>query len=563
MKQDSPYPSLIAGILISILIISTFVLIIGPYIPKAKAQPALTTIPFASGDVAPNIAYDSSTNRAWATYYGGQGLFRWDRSNGTTKIFTIPPSMEEGTIQPSGLALDSSGNIWLCTTRAIYKFIPQDGVFTKIVQASTGGCRMIYDGTYIWSSYNDGVKRITSSTSSVTDVQVSNNCFCHSLTPFNSGLLVIDRGHNRLYEVSSSLVVLQRMSGLTNPYGIQCSGSTCYMGEFEVIIPPRNNNTWTGGYVKQISTSTWTYIVRNLTSISHPTDVVIYSGFAGVLDQGTKTVRVYSLATWSLVTNIPLSFTPLYGHVDSSGNVYVGYYGSSGFIVISNPFVSEPEPEPEPAPQPPGQPPAQRPGEGDQREPININLFGDYIAKRGQDLNITASFSKNVTGHVYLYGGEDYIGREFLGYASIKGASIVISIKPDWVGSKNVFAKYSGDPNYKGNVSAYIKLESVIPRKGIGTIESSISISASIISVQIRNMDKHYIQNATVLSQVKNDRGEVVYLAWVRDLQIKADGSGTLGFGFANEVPRGVVEVFVWKSLEESIPLAEKVVIRN
>lgn len=524
-------------------------------IPQVKAQPSVTNIPFTSGNIAPYIAYDNTNQRAWATKYasGGSdttgGLFRWDRANGTLKQFIIPASMEDGSvIQATGIALDGSGNPWVVTTRKLYKFSPQDGIFT-VIQNVAFGYEMVFDGTYIWIGYNDGVLRVNPSTQAVDTVVISNNKAFAFLTPFNSGVLVVEVQTKKVYEVSSSLAVSQRLTELNNPYGIGCSGTTCYLAE-QVL-----------GRILEIDTSTWVTTIRNLESGSRPSDVVIYSTYAIVLNLGTKTVRVFNIPAWTSFTNVSLSYTPLYGNVDALGRVYVGFYGSSGIIIVENLF-ENPNPQPEPKPQPPGA--SGGVGEGDQRKNIGLKLSGDFLAKKGQSLNITTTLTKVVSGFVYLYAGENYIGRELLASIAMDNSSQkTIQIKPNWVGSKSVFAKYSGDSNYKGNVSSYIKLESVLPVSGIRTIRTNVIAGNSEIVVSLHNNDKYYIQNTTTIIQIKNFRGEVIFFAWLRDLQVQPDSSQSFNFP-RGEILQGIIEVYVWKSLEGGV-LAEvsKTTTRN
>ena len=57
------------------------------------------------------------------------------------------------------------------------------------------------------------------------------------------------------------------------------------------------------------------------------------------------------------------------------------------------------------------------------RNPVSLQLSGDFLARRGESLNITVSLSKNVTGQVYLYAGGNYLGMEMLTFSSVNGIS--------------------------------------------------------------------------------------------------------------------------------------------
>ena len=59
---------------------------------------------------------------------------------------------------------------------------------------------------------------------------------------------------------------------------------------------------------------------------------------------------------------------------------------------------------------------------------------------------------------------------------------------------------------------------------------------------------------------MKDSNGVILYLAFL-DVSIEKGVMSRIGFG--GDIPRGIVEVYIWKSLKEAIPLAEKAVIHN
>lgn len=201
----------------------------------------------------------------------------------------------------------------------------------------------------------------------------------------------------------------------------------------------------------------------------------------------------------------------------------------------------------------------------DKRKPIGeIKLSGDFLVKKGQLLNIRISLRNAVNGSVHLYSGENYLGRELIAFVNMSNSrQKTISFRPDWIGSKHVFALFSGDKMYKGNVSKYITLEVAVPKNGIGAVKSLAEVDRQnqTIRVKIESMDKYYVQNATVFIQMKNIRGEIVYLAWIKDIQIGQSSSQTFSFA-VGEIPRGIIELHVWRSLEGAA-LAEVTTIHS
>ncbi|HEY4673146.1 MAG TPA: hypothetical protein VIH03_03180, partial [Nitrososphaerales archaeon] len=125
---------------------------------------------------------------------------------------------------------------------------------------------------------------------------------------------------------------------------------------------------------------------------------------------------------------------------------------------------------------------------------------------------------------------------------------------------KSVFTKFQGDTVYKGNLSKYLDLTSVIPLSGTATIAQNATVQTNSIALSLKNQDKYYTQNITIIVQVKSHDKEVIYLKMVN---LTLDPLGSTKFLFDEQLPEGIVEFFVWKTSHETIPLATALTVSH
>ena len=528
-------------------------------IQNAEAPaPSLSTCPVPETATTVGGKWDGSF--MWLASYKYGALYKINMTNcAYTQYYYLGVNDTSFSVRFRGMDMDANGNFWIVRlSGGLVFFDKSTSTFQDVISTNwqAQNVKVISGKAYVAADLGAGADKlyIVDVASKTVESQISltggSATVYDGYVKVGDNIWLTDNENGRLirYSTVNSTIKNFVYSQVSQPLGIDYSAPYLYMGDEtqQKIIAIHSN---TGDFVKTYNINGQPYMIKAVSFLDQ--DFVAYSTWSGT----TKGVGVLNLTITAHTTSV------YYCDYDPTANkVYCAYHGSPAGALQGSDFLPVPQP-----PQQPGQPPAQKPGEGDQRQPIGaINLSGDFVAKRRESLNITVSLSKTVDGHVNLYSGENYIGREFLGSVRMDNSTTkTISFEPDWIGSKSVFVMFSGDSKYKGNVSQYITLTSVAAKTGAETIKSSVNMSRTNILVQIQNLDRYYIQNITVLVQIKNDRGEVAYLAWVRDLQLIPDGSGSLGFGFATEIPRGLIEVYVWKSLEEAIPLAEVSKTRN
>jgi len=200
--------------------------------------------------------------------------------------------------------------------------------------------------------------------------------------------------------------------------------------------------------------------------------------------------------------------------------------------------------------------------EGDARSPVGeLRFEGNTVARKGGFFNLTVSLNKTVSGPLYIFAGRNYLGMELLASKYLNNASSAnFWVPADWIGTKSVFTKFQGDTVYKGNLSKYLDLTSVIPLSGTATIAQNATVQTNSIALSLKNQDKYYTQNITIIVQVKSHDKEVIYLKMVN---LTLDPLGSTKFLFDEQLPEGIVEFFVWKTSHETIPLATALTVSH
>lgn len=525
-------------------------------IQKSEAVTPTVNLASISGCNTPVGIYYDSGKVVWYPCYDNGALKKVDYATDPATVTSY--SFGAPTFEIISAWGDAS-NIYLVERQGgrVWKFVKSSGTASVITTGLTAEAwYQTKIGDYLYVAYNGGIAKIDVSDGSKTLISTG----LAMIGVSTDGSLVFATAlSGKIFEINPSTnAATERVSGLNRPLGIFCDSTDCYIAENRGV----NYGTASDAIIKKISRSSWS-VTNTATLAGEPYGIIKISTLI-ITSSAASSKKVYirqasNLSTTGLTTTEVSVNKNLFMLQTDGTSIYVGFTGSGGIAKIDNFLPVDPVVPPPPPPDPVPPPPPPPPKDGsDSRLPISVSLLQNQTARKGTNFNLSVTLSKNAfDGYVMLYSDRN----DFIAYRTLKNQSAIdILTEATWLGTKNIRALFSGDKNYKSNYSNYITLNSVEPLRSIKTATSKLSIVNKEVSVLVQSNDKYFVQNVTVITQIKDSKGVIVYFA---TLPVQIYPISQTSFFLGGDVPSGFVEVYVWKSLKEGIALAEVSQARN
>ena len=559
MKQNIYF---LAGIALSALIILGFLVVFSPYIPQAKAlPPTLSTCPVPENAITVGGKWDGSF--MWLASYKYGALYKVNMATcNYVQYYYLGVNDTSFSVRFRGMDMDANGNFWIVKLQSGLVFFDKStSTFQNVITTDwqAQNVKVIAGKVYVGADLggpfnaNDKLYIIDVATKTI-DSQISltggSSTAYDGYIQVGNNIWMTDNENDRLvrYSTINSTVKNFVYSGVNQPLGLDYSAPYLYMGsESQGKIVAVNPHT--AELVKTYNLNGKPYAVKAVSYLGQ--NYVAYSTWSG-------TTRGVGVLNFTLIAHTTSVF---YCDYDSIANkVYCAYYGSPAGALQGSDFLPIPIPEPQPQPKPPEQ-------GADNRLPILLTLSNSQVVRKGSMFNVSITLQRNVSGFLGIYRGDNFIGEELLVTQTLNNeAKATFLIPASWIGEKKVFALFGGDLVSKHNMSNYITLNSVEPKRGIGVATSAVEVGRNSLKITIRNTDRFFTQNMTALVQISECRVIIVYACTpvylaVVPMQVSPNTNSTFTLG--GDVPRGIVEIFIWKSLKEAIPLAEVISTRN
>jgi DNA-binding beta-propeller fold protein YncE len=296
------------------------------------------------------FAFDANpgTTRTGTFTIAGQTLTVTQVSSNYVPITNATTLVSSGLSSPSGVAVDSSGNIYVANilNNTIKEWTAASNTLATLVSSGLavpiGVAVDASANVYIADYGHNAIKQLTVANSNITTLVSSGLSSPPGVAVDGSGnVYIADSGNNAIKEwiAASNTVTTLVSSGLSSPYGVAVDSAG------NVYIADRVNNA-----IKEwlVAGNTVTTLVSS--GLSLPYGVAVDgSGNVYIVDSGNNAIKEWLAASKTLATLVFSGLsTPRGVAVDGSGNVYITDSGRNAIKELPHAFL-DPTAKTEPA----------------------------------------------------------------------------------------------------------------------------------------------------------------------------------------------------------------------